>query len=106
MYQQIEHPKSKYEDILDEVENRIQSGKYKVVNATGVFEPFEEYYPELKFVIPKMSIDQCKAGDKFPCVAIPCFETGELAGRMMHEHLSDKDNKPLQNKIIQLKFNV
>ncbi len=94
----------RYELIFNEVEQRLNSGNYRVVNATGSFLPFKENYPDIKFVIPEVSLSLCSADDDYPCVAIPSHDIGILAAKIMHNHLTHPSGNHLCNHKIPLPF--
>ncbi|MBN2640685.1 MAG: GntR family transcriptional regulator [Victivallales bacterium] len=92
-----------YEEIYMKAEEKLNTGHYRVVNATGSFIAFTKYYPDVKFIIPEVSLDMCPAGTKLPYLAVPAFNIGKMAVKMMREHCTCT-NKPNIDQKVQLQF--
>lgn len=102
VWEEDNYVRGSYAEIWDCLETRLNSSRYRIVNATGAFDSCKQNFPHIDFIVPRVSANLCPDAGTLPCVAIPAFETGELAGKMMRTHINDPVNAPMRDSKVAL----
>jgi len=91
-------------EVWERADRMLATGKYRVVNSSGVFLGFEKKHEEVKFIIPKSNIANCPSEKPFPSPAIPASEFGKTAAELLFRLIRHPEEKVAQDTVIKAQF--
>ncbi len=82
----------------------LPTGRFRVVNGSGVLLTYEKKHPEIKFIIPQSNIAFCKPKPPFPALAIPGHDFGRTSAELLFRLIRHPEETIATDNVIKAQF--